>query len=196
MKMETIEDIFWDIRAQNQGLSEDGYALSPLAGDLLRLADRIEAAHKRELAVAENATTTPTCKDSLQVGNAATMREALEKFSAVNFNRLKFPLDGDSSAIYNSDKKEITIPYWRVAELLNEVKVAQDMARAALSAPPRNCDVGSAENQEARWQNFCNRFDDCMKCPLNKGPGLMDNGLATRCFARWSQMPYGSEVKK
>ena len=44
---ETIEDIVADIRAQNQGLQEDSYALSPLVCDLLSLADRIEAAEKR-----------------------------------------------------------------------------------------------------------------------------------------------------
>ena len=47
---ETIEDIVDDIRAQNQGLPEDSYALSPLVCDLLSLADRIEAAHQREVA--------------------------------------------------------------------------------------------------------------------------------------------------
>ena len=48
---ETIADIVADIRAQNQGLPEDSYALSPLVCDLLRFADRIEAAHQREVAV-------------------------------------------------------------------------------------------------------------------------------------------------
>ena len=47
---ETIADIVDDIRAQNQGLPEDSYALSPLVCDLLSLADRIEAAHQREVA--------------------------------------------------------------------------------------------------------------------------------------------------
>ena len=74
---------------------------------------------------------------------SSKLREALEKFNAVDLSGLEFPLDGDSSTIYNSNKKEITIPYWRVAELLNGVKEAQDMAKAALSAPPRNCDVFS-----------------------------------------------------
>ena len=46
-KQETIEDVVADIRAQNQGLPEDGYALSPLVCDLLSIADRIEAAYKR-----------------------------------------------------------------------------------------------------------------------------------------------------
>ena len=44
---ETIEDIVAEMRAQNQGLPEDNYALSPLVCDLLRIADRIEAAHMR-----------------------------------------------------------------------------------------------------------------------------------------------------
>ena len=47
---ETITDIVADIRAQNQGLPEDDYALSPLVADLLSFADRIESAHKREMA--------------------------------------------------------------------------------------------------------------------------------------------------
>ena len=47
---ETIVDIVADIRAQNQGLPEDSYALSPQVCDLLSLADRIDAAHKREMA--------------------------------------------------------------------------------------------------------------------------------------------------
>ena len=46
-KQETIADIVADIRAQNQGLPEDSYALSPLVCDLLSFADRIEAAHRR-----------------------------------------------------------------------------------------------------------------------------------------------------
>ena len=46
---ETIADIVADIRAQNQGLPEGSYALSPLVCDLLSLADRIIAAHNREI---------------------------------------------------------------------------------------------------------------------------------------------------
>ena len=48
-RQETIKDIVADIRAQNQGLPEDSYALSPQVCDLLSLADRIEAAAKREI---------------------------------------------------------------------------------------------------------------------------------------------------
>ena len=54
---ETIEDIVADIRAQNQGLPEDSYALSPLVCDLLSLARRIEVANAREREVGAEART-------------------------------------------------------------------------------------------------------------------------------------------
>jgi NADH pyrophosphatase NudC (nudix superfamily) len=73
---------------------------------------------------------------------SSKLREVLEKFSEIDLSGLKFPLDGDSSTIYNSDKKEITIPYWRGAELLNEVKAAQDMAKSALTE----------QKHEAKWE--------------------------------------------
>ena len=111
---------------------------------------------------------------------SSKLREALEKFNAVDLSGLEFPLDGDSSTIYNSNKKEITIPYWKVAELLNGVKDAQDMAKAALSAPPRNCDVGTAEEQYKRFLKFCHGAN-CSKCPVHD---------AVNCKFAWSQMPY------
>jgi hypothetical protein len=121
---------------------------------------------------------------------SSKLREALKKFSAVDLSMLKFPLDGDSSAIYNSDKEEITIPYWRVADLLNEVKVAQDMAKSALAEPMKNCEVGSAKDQSLRFYYFCFHHHACEKgcegCPLlNCEPC---------CELAWAQMPYEKEV--
>ena len=80
---ETIADIVADIRAQNQGFPEDDYALSPLVCDLLSLADRIEAAAKREREAGAEAAQVcgeigemigmeATREKSSRVGNAAT----------------------------------------------------------------------------------------------------------------------------
>ena len=121
---------------------------------------------------------------------SSKLREALEKFNAVDLSGLEFPLDGDSSTIYNSNKKEITIPYWRVAELLNGVKEAQDMANAALSSHPRNCDVGTPKEQSARFDAHCRKHMGCMTCPLRE----KDGGVPKHCEFAWSQMPY-YEVK-
>ena len=85
---ETIADIVADIRAQNQGLPEDSYALSPLVCALLRFANRIEAAAKREREAGAEAAQIcgeigemigreATREKSSQVGNAQEMRDAL-----------------------------------------------------------------------------------------------------------------------
>ena len=115
--MEAIDDIVGDIRAQNQGLPEDGYALSPLVSDLLRLADRIEAAHKREREA--------TCKDSLQVGDMAAMREALEVM-------LEW--------------------YYELHDDVAAMDAAMEKARDALDKPPRNCDIMDWRTAWTKWR--------------------------------------------
>lgn len=116
---------------------------------------------------------------------SSKLREALEKFNAVDLSGLEFPLEGDSSTIYNSNKKGITIPYWRVADLLNEVKAAQDMAKSAISAPPRNCDVGTTDDQIDRMLAFCVRKGKCSRCEHHK-----IGTLFRQCTLRWANMPY------
>lgn len=61
--------------------------------------------------------------------------------------------------------------------------------RSALAASPRNCDVGTAEEQEERFKNFCQSYyepcnvdGECWKCPLFK--------TKTSCPIAWAQMPY------
>lgn len=58
--------------------------------------------------------------------------------------------------------------------------------RAALAAPLRNCDVGTAVEQFERWETFCNKYDNnCTGCPLN---GYTHP--TAYCCAIWAQMPY------
>lgn len=54
----------------------------------------------------------------------------------------------------------------------------------ALSAPPRNCDVGTAEEQSERYDKFCDIHDCRSDCPLFK---------ADSCELAWAQMPYEAE---
>ena len=56
-------------------------------------------------------------------------------------------------------------------------------ARAALAAPPRNCDVGTAEEQAERLHRFC-ISQDCATCPCDIGKA---DG---RCEFAWAQIPY------
>ena len=144
-KQETIADIVADIRAQNQGLPEDSYALSPLVCDLLSFADRIEAAHQRDVAelkskmndvVCENEALRDACgtcgakrereatrEKSSRVGNAAKMREALEAVVKVGYP-------------HNFQKEA-----YHIREYCYEITTAIKKCFASLASPPRNCDV-------------------------------------------------------
>ena len=60
---------------------------------------------------------------------------------------------------------------------------------AALAAPARNCDVGTAEEQYKRFMNMCNSKDvrQCAECSMR---GFTPGCSRDRCFANWAQMPY------
>lgn len=57
---------------------------------------------------------------------------------------------------------------------------ALKMLRAALALPRRQCDVGTADEQNSRFDDFC-RGEDCKTCPCNVMP---------RCHMIWAQTPY------
>lgn len=121
----------------------------------------IVAAYKREREA--------TCK-SLRVGNSAAMREALEALVGV--------IDECNSG---------NPLWWHIGA--KGVKPLKD-ARAALAAPPRNCDVGTPKEQSARFDAHCRKHMGCLTCPLRE----KDGGVPKHCELAWSQMPY-EEVK-
>ena len=70
---------------------------------------------------------------------------------------------------------------WFIEANFHETKEVMDTSNAitaALSAPPRNCDVGTAEEQIKRHRKWCKR-DKCL-------PGIP----CSVCFAKWAQLPY------
>ena len=68
-----------------------------------------------------------------------------------------------------------------------EVCAMIEDCRAALAAPSRQCDVGTADEQFERWQAFCGKYDDdCTGCPCD---GDTCASFAS-CFSKWAQMPY------
>lgn len=62
--------------------------------------------------------------------------------------------------------------------------------RAALAAPPRNCEVGTVEEQSARFDKFCDTHkyvgDDGTNWCSRDCPCYND----INCGVRWAQMPY------
>ena len=70
---------------------------------------------------------------------------------------------------------------------------AKTAINAALSAPARNCDVGTLTEQQQMFHDFCEKMQHtdkacCGGCPIVhlRMQGVIDNG----CELAWAQMPY------
>ena len=80
-----------------------------------------------------------------------------------------------------------------------EIRRALENAKDALAAPPRNCEVGTAEEQSERFRAFCHShmygFNDprgyrCKEdCPV-KMEIVRSDKLCIYCQLVWAQMPY------
>lgn len=74
--------------------------------------------------------------------------------------------------------------------IIEEVNKIRDEIKNALSAPPRNCDIGTADEQAQRFHEFCKRNQSPIQgmcsssCPCKHQPDMC------HCYAAWSQMPY------
>lgn len=179
-EQETIVDIIAEMRGMGN--------YQRYSGDHARvLADRLEAAHRRErealkrivaasivaknanapewilqrmadiFAMATTALAAPaTTEKSSTVGNAAKMREALEACIEAMCRYCRMEAGRDRVCVHGCETLK--------------------MANAALAAPPRNCDVGTAEEQDARFVEW--RYSK----PLRTELGL--DAL------EWAQMPY------
>ena len=127
---------------------------------------------------------------------AAEMREFADADSQVvgrdvlrrriqDFSRLIEQLASDCNQLGNTAKMhealkqivDITTPCEGVTS--TELQV-NDIAYDAISSQPRNCDVGTAEEQYKRFLKFCHGAN-CSKCPVHD---------AINCKFAWAQMSY------
>lgn len=76
-----------------------------------------------------------------------------------------------------------------------DIREAHKAVEAALAAPPRNCDVGTSDEQSERFENFCLKHIGCAEetggrhcvgCPLEKA----SRHITQKCELYWAQMPY------
>lgn len=134
-------------------------------------ADRLEAAWKREkTAIEADALTVGGIVEAerkRERGDAAKLREAVEKIRVI----AKTFMDATQMR-RATDSARIDI---------GDIKYLAD---AALAAPPRNCDVGTVEEQTKRKFEFCQKQGSCGNCSLNRGQSI------TPCVLAWAQMPY------
>ena len=155
--------------------------------------DRFKAAHHREVAelkskmndvVCENEALRDACgtcsakrereatrEKASQVGNAAKMRDALRQVSRVAVEMTRKTVTGESE-----DRK--TVDEWSLRLC--------DIVSATLAAPPRNCDVGTDEEQSRRYEELCDRHTCGSRCSASGCP-MYEYDCSP--FA-WGQMPY------
>ena len=105
--------------------------------------------------------------------NAAAMREALEEVQIGFDNNVIGPI-GDRPNDWEID----------------EAKRLRDVVDSALSAPARNCDVGTADEQAERFDAECKRHDHCTPCPVHAAWGEFKEGKPKSCQIIWAQMPF------
>ena len=194
-KQETIADIVAALRA----VAYIQTAESPR--DVLEFANRIEAAAKREREAGAEAAQVcgeigemvgreATREKSSRVGNAAKMRKALEEIvdmATCYFPDFTIPKDDDK---FRGAIIDEAIDY---TSLRDDFINAVIIARAALSATPRNCDIGTAEEQQDRFREFCRRHFDARECGLGRSVAkcpAYQGGKNPDCSLWWAQMPY------
>ena len=179
-KQETIADIVAAMR--NEGHTGDASCLEWVGAKIRGYADRIEAAAKSEREAGAEAAQVcgeigemigreATREKSSRVGNAAKMREALRQVSRVAVEMTRKTVTGESE-----DRK--TVDEWALRLC--------DIVSATLAAPPRNCDVGTDEEQSRRYEELCDRHTCGSRCSATGCP-MYEHDCSP--FA-WGQMPY------
>jgi len=196
---ETLADIVAEMRAFDAKRGGRLYSWQIVEGFMRLLADRIEAAWKEErrilVADAENAKEARNrigiklrqefadkCNECAatqehfrevteKVGNAAKMREALESTEELLEHFAKpGSILADAFAMHMRDN------------------------RAALAAPPRNCDVGTAMEQLQRFHSFCRveaKGESCHGCQF-----FDENAGDVHCGFLWAQLPCETPAEK
>lgn len=109
----------------------------------------------------------------MEASNVKAMREALEAWLKAYDDFVAKPRNGEWT---QSPCGTVVIPPITAARLV-------EMTTSALSAPLRNCDVGSVWEQIERHRKWCHETS-CHRC------------VGWDCFARWAQMPYAPDTKK
>ena len=179
-EQETIEDIVAEIR--NESHAGDASCLEWVSAKMRTYADRIEAAARREREAGAEAAQVcgetgemigreATREKSSRVGNSAKMREALRQVSRVAVEMTRKTVTGESE-----DRK--TVDEWALRLC--------DIVSATLAAPPRNCDVGTDEEQSRRYEELCDRHTCGSRCSASGCP-MYEHDCSP--FA-WGQMPY------
>ena len=118
-----------------------------------------------------------TIEEDSKVGNVAKMREALVETQSVIAKCMDILNRIPSGVPYDG----------LIDDVADEICDLRDShVNPALSAPPRNCDVGTDEEQSRRYEELCDSHTCGSRCGLSGCP-MYEYDCSP--FA-WEQMPY------
>ena len=86
-------------------------------------------------------------------------------------------------------------PFLKEGEIENESDLADDVWEV-LQGVPRNCDVGTAEEQAKRFHSFCKKFQSDIKGMCSSLCPYINCCDMCHCITKWEQMPYEEEGAK
>ena len=118
-------------------------------------------------------------KDEVKVFDALKAREVLERVNKFLGVLIRENLVKDA-------------PFLKEGELENESDLADDVWEV-LQGVPRNCDIGTPEEQQDRFREFCRRHFDARECGLGRSVAkcpAYQGGKNPDCSLWWAQMQY------
>ena len=173
------------------------------AGDVAeRLKDELADAHdaiarlEAELAEARRERDTACAERALSAvpGSAAALREALTGRDLAFARAAINDLVSDCNAALSRATCEAKNIYIRSAESAAKEAWSKldNLIRAVLAAPARNCDVGTAREQIERFNDFCRAVESCPNCPLYQNLNNYEiHGFGrNECMSFWGQLPF------
>jgi len=188
MKQETHAEIIARMRSDAE---EDEYTPDGILGQTLHsLADSLEAAHKREVDALKQRCTELNAEVAAKDEVIKRLNDALAEEQ-----RRKMTTAENSSAVGNTAKMREALEqlYEQICygETEQNVVANMQMIRAALAAPARECDIGTAEEQSRRFCAFCRpRTEPCDGC------ACLEGSRKGRCEFVWAQLQHESEEVK
>lgn len=169
----------------------DGRRVAVLHGRVAKTPDgRIHevvtpATMMRDIAPVTKCTGWPVASSETQ---SAVHNEPCECQAAHNAAKMREALVLVRDAINDWNAANEPIQYCQYSEVIDAID-------KALSVPPRNCDVGTAEEQAQRFFAFCHAhraFDTACSnyCPFKDAPDI------NHCQSGWGQLPYEAPAKE
>lgn len=102
-------------------------------------------------------------------------------------NKMKAMREAVKHMIDTADSIAMRNPTGIIGKLAFHIKQTGD---AALAEPPRNCDVGTAEEQAKRFYKFCMANSSAIRGMCDSKCLCIDSGDKCHCLTKWAQMPY------